>query len=55
MAIKEETLSYYRKNAGNFVKGTINADMEFNRKKFLQRLPEQGSILDFGCGSGRDA
>lgn len=55
MAMKEETLSYYRKNAENFVKGTINADMEFNRKKFLQRLPEQGSILDFGCGSGRDA
>lgn len=53
--MKEETLSYYRKNAENFVKGTINADMEFNRKKFLQRLPEQGSILDFGCGSGRDA
>lgn len=55
MAMKEETLSYYRKNAGNFVKGTINADMEFNRKKFLQRLPDQGKILDFGCGSGRDA
>lgn len=55
MAMKEETLSYYRKNAENFVKGTINADMEFNRKKFLQRLPDQGKILDFGCGSGRDA
>jgi SAM-dependent methyltransferase len=55
MAIKEETLSYYRKNAENFVKGTINADMEFNRKKFLQRLPDHGKILDFGCGSGRDA
>lgn len=53
--MKEETLSYYRKNAENFVKGTINADMEFNRKKFLQRLPDQGKILDFGCGSGRDA
>lgn len=55
MAMKEEILSYYRKNAENFVKGTINADMEFNRKKFLQRLPDQGKILDFGCGSGRDA
>ncbi len=55
MSIKEETLSYYERNAENFVKGTINADMGFNREKFLQRLPEHGSILDFGCGSGRDA
>lgn len=55
MPIKEETLCYYERNAENFVKGTINADMEFNREKFIQRLPEHGSILDFGCGSGRDA
>lgn len=55
MSLKEDTLQYYKKNTENFVKNTINADMEFNRKKFLQRLPEQGSILDFGCGSGRDA
>ena len=51
---KEETLNYYETNAVNFVKSTINADMEFNRGKFLDRIPERGSILDFGCGSGRD-
>lgn len=54
MPIKEETLSYYERNAENFIKDTINADMEFNREKFIQRLPKHGRILDFGCGSGRD-
>lgn len=54
MPIKKETLNYYKKNVQNFVKGTINADMGMNRGKFLARIPAHGSILDFGCGSGRD-
>lgn len=54
MSIKDETLNYYETNAADFVKDTINADMGFNRRKFLDRLPRQGRILDFGCGSGRD-
>ena len=29
-------------------------DLEFNHKKFIDRLPERALILDFGCGSGRD-
>lgn len=52
--INKKTLNYYRENTADFVKGTINADMGFNLKKFLDRVPKQGSILDFGCGSGRD-
>lgn len=55
MSIKEQTLGYYQRNAAEFVRGTINADMGTNRRKFLMRIPEHGSILDFGCGSGRDA
>ncbi len=55
MLLKEDTLSYYKKNIQNFVKNTINADMKFNQRKFLDRIPEFGRILDFGCGSGRDA
>lgn len=54
MSVKEKTLRYYKQNAIDFVKGTINADMTFNIKKFLDRIPEHGYILDFGCGSGRD-
>ena len=54
MSIKDETLNYYETNAADFVKDTIIADMGFNRRKFLDRLPRQGRILDFGCGSGRD-
>ena len=32
-----------------------NLDMLKLRSDFVQMLPEQGSILDLGCGSGRDA
>ena len=31
-----------------------NADMHLTQEKFLQLLPGSASILDFGCGSGRD-
>ncbi len=54
LSVNEETLNYYEKNADEFVKNTINADMGFNRGKFLSRIPKQGNVLDFGCGSGRD-
>ncbi len=49
-----ETLHYYDKNAGAFANGT--ADIEFSEMQdmFLAELKEGASILDFGCGSGRD-
>lgn len=49
------TLDYYNQNADSFVEGTIRADMSGVRQRFLKRLPATGTILDFGCGSGRDA
>ncbi len=50
-----ETLDYYDKNAEVFVNGT--ADIEFSEMQdiFLAKLPAGATILDFGCGSGRDA
>ena len=50
-----ETLDYYDKNAEAFANGT--ADIEFSEVQdlFLSKLNEGASILDFGCGSGRDA
>ena len=50
-----ETLEYYNKNAESFVYGTINVILEEIQEKFLKYIPPQGRILDFGCGSGRDA
>lgn len=49
-----ETLSYYDDNATKFVEGTVNVDMGEFYQKFLPLLPKHGSILDAGCGSGRD-
>lgn len=51
---EDQTINYYNLNAEKFISGTISADMEFAQKKFTERLTEKSSILDFGCGSGRD-
>lgn len=50
-----QTISYYDKNAEEFCKNTIDADMSYCRSKFLNYLSEGTSILDAGCGSGRDS
>ena len=48
------TINYSTLNAKKFIENTQNADMHLTQDKFLQLLPESASILDFGCGSGRD-
>ena len=48
------TIDYYNQNAKNFIENTQNVDMHLAQDKFLQLLDSQSSILDFGCGSGRD-
>lgn len=50
-----ETLRYYDRNAEYFVQDTLNVDFTGIQEKFIRLLPNGGSILDFGCGSGRDA
>ena len=50
-----ETLEYYNTNAEDFVHGTINVNFQETQERFLKHIPPQGRILDFGCGSGRDA
>lgn len=51
---ENKTLDYYNKNAGSFAETTMNVDFHETQKHFQKLLPEQGCILDFGCGSGRD-
>ena len=55
METVDKTLEYYQKNADLFVEGTVSADMYDEQVRFLRMLPPHAYILDFGCGSGRDA
>ena len=48
-------MNYYDENAQEFFDGTVDADMSSHHDKFLKLMPKNGSILDAGCGSGRDA
>jgi len=47
--------NYYDINAQKFFDETVNVDMKHNYKDFLEKIPENGHILDAGCGSGRDS
>lgn len=48
------TIKYYNQNATSFVSATRSVDFTQNQDKFLHLLPPAATILDFGCGSGRD-
>lgn len=49
------TLSYYDSNAEDFAASTVSVDFSDAQERFLARLDSGSRILDFGCGSGRDA
>ena len=48
-------MDYYKINTSAYVKSTLHVDMLPLYQCFLPLLPERASILDAGCGSGRDA
>lgn len=50
-----KNIEYYNKNADSFFEGSVNADMSSERDRFISYLPAGGTILDAGCGSGRDS
>ena len=49
-----DTTSWYNTNASNYISDTMNADMSAIRNRFLAYIPAGGTILDAGCGPGRD-
>lgn len=53
--MQTKTINYYNTKTREFIDRTINADMDFCRNKFLDLLKPGASVLDAGCGSGRDS
>ncbi len=50
-----DSIEYYSKNAGEYFEHTVDIDMQECWDSFTGLLPEGGSVLDLGCGSGRDS
>ena len=50
-----QTLIYYNQNARSFISNTRSVDFSENQTRFTKKLSKTAKILDFGCGSGRDA
>lgn len=48
------TIDYYNKNVQSFIDGTVSVDFTRIQNIFLELLPKDARVLDFGCGSGRD-
>lgn len=53
--LEDKTLDYYNKNAKAFFDETQSVDLHDTQDLFLSYLSQGSSILDFGCGSGRDS
>ena len=54
--VTERTLAYYSQHADDFFAGTCDHDVRQNINALLQFIeaPPPFTILDFGCGPGRD-
>ena len=50
-----DSIDYYNKYAAKVFEETVDQDMGKVIKKFLEQLEEGDTILDLGCGSGRDS
>ena len=50
-----DSIEYYNKYAVKVFEDTVNLNMEDMMKAFLEKLQEGDTILDLGCGSGRDS
>ena len=49
------SVKYYDDHAKEYAELTVNADMSHAYEKFLRYLPKAATVLDAGCGSGRDS
>lgn len=51
----DPTIAYYDEFGREFASATVSVDMAEHQQRFLDWIPVGGSILDAGCGSGRDS
>jgi len=49
------SVEFYDKHAESFIAQTADVDMQALYGRFRKHLPPRASVLDAGCGSGRDA
>ncbi|MCR4818732.1 MAG: methyltransferase domain-containing protein [Fretibacterium sp.] len=49
------TIGFYNEQAAQYAASTLHSDMSPLCNEFLSFLPAQGTVLDLGCGSGRDS
>ena len=50
-----DSIEYYDKNAVEYFERTVDINMQSMWDLFTEQLPEGASVLDLGCGSGRDS
>ncbi len=50
-----DSIEYYNKYAAKVYEDTVDVDMSDIMEAFLKLLEEGDTILDLGCGSGRDS
>lgn len=49
------SVAFYESNADTFIAQTVDVDMASLYQRFCKNLKPGASVLDAGCGSGRDA
>ena len=49
------SVEFYESNADGFIAQTADVDMAGLYQQFCKHLPPKASVLDAGCGSGRDS
>ena len=54
MTAHDSTILFYNNNAQDFVEGTLSVDVSHLYSEFESHLSKGASLLDVGCGSGRD-
>lgn len=50
-----DQVDYYNKHASSYYENTVDLDMTEVLEQFIALLPESSTVLDLGCGSGRDS
>ena len=53
--MNQSTIDYYNENASRFTGDTQTLEFTEVQDRFIEQLPDNAIVMDFGCGSGRDS